>query len=680
MSAKPPDEPTDRVHPRFSRTRESRQPRLLARVRIGPHPKSALATAVRSAGRGTASRAGRGAGVRFAGRHAQRVVIKARIVPVRGKSPADAVRRHLAYLSRDGVDRQGAPGRLFGTDGELDREQIDAFAERGLECRHQFRFIVSPERGGELDLERFTRDLMRRMQHDVGSRLDYVACAHHDTDQPHVHIIVNGREARGGDLVVSRDYIGNGLRQRAMELATNELGFRTDLDVFRSLARDIRADRYTALDRRLQMLQERDGFIDLRTVPTAPRAVVQRRLYLGRLSHLQKMGLAQEGRRGRWRLHPQAIERLRGHTQHRAVQQQAERHLEPGDRGAPLTVIDKAKLAQPVTGRVLGRGLANELTGTDYIIVSGIDGKTYYAALSTHSERHLEAPVRRDDIVSLRREVSRPTGQADRNIVAFAARSDGIYDAQRHANEIRDRRLPYDATPERFVAAHVARLEALASRGLVARESEGRYRVPPDLIARLDTEPAPARDDAFVKVERIADESLSRQSSARAYTWLDEQLIAGTAQSLRQAGARNSFQNELLEALDRRVRQLVQLGLAELDGEGVRLDPQLRDALGELERRTLVVRLSKQYGTFVELEHTGDFAGRVAAIESLHGKPHAAVASGAHFTLVPAERGLHKLIGQDVALNLSRNRDVDHAPQVRFRALDAPDLSFGLSR
>lgn len=675
MSRKSPEEPTFR--PRFARPRESRQP--LARSRSEPNVKPALAAAIRLA-RGTAgrARAGRGAGVRFEGRYAQRVVIKARIVPARGKSPADAMRRHLAYLARDGVDRQGAPGRLFGADGDLDREKIEAFAERGVGCRHQFRFIVSPERGGELDLERFTRDLMRRMQHDVGSRLDYIACTHHDTDQPHVHIVVNGRDERGGDLVVSRDYIANGLRQRAMELATNELGFRTDLDVFQSLARDIRAERYTALDRRLQALQERDGFIDLRIVPVGARAAVQRRLYLGRLSHLQKMGLAQEGRRGRWRLHPQAIERLRGYTQHRAIQQQVERHLEPGDRVAPLELIDKAKLVRPVTGRVLGRGLANELTGTAYLVVSGSDGKTYYAALSTHSERHLDAPVRRGDVVTLRREVSRPTGQADCNIAALAARCGGIYDAQRHLDEIRDRRLPYDATPERFVAAHVSRLEALASRGHVVREGEGVYRIPADLPARLEAESALARDDAFVKVERVAGDSLTRQTSARACTWLDERLIAGTAQSLRQTGSRNSFQDELIEALDRRARQLVQLGLAELDAEGVKLDPRLRGKLGELERRDAVARLGKRYGKYVELEQAGGFTGRVAAIESLHGKPHAVVASDTHFTLVPAERGLQKLLGKDVSL--SRDRDVNNVPQVRFRALDAPGLSFGLSR
>ena len=79
------------------------------------------------------------------------------------------------------------------------------------------------------------------MEHGLGTSLDYAACVHHDTDQPHVHLVVNGRDARGGDLVISRDYVGNGLRHRAMELATNELVYRSDLDIFESLARDVHA-------------------------------------------------------------------------------------------------------------------------------------------------------------------------------------------------------------------------------------------------------------------------------------------------------------------------------------------------------------------------------------------------------------------------------------------------------
>ncbi len=435
---------------------------------------------------------------------------------------------------------------------------------------------------------------MRRMEHDVGSQLDYVACAHHDTDQPHVHIVVNGRDERGGDLVISRDYIGNGMRSRAMELATNTLGYRTDLDVLQSLARDLGADRYTALDRRLQTLAKRDpkGRIDLRVTPSDPRAALQRRLYLGRLAHLRDMGLAGEIVRGVWHIEPDAIDRLRSHTQHRAIQQQVERHVEPGGRTGPVEIIDKAQLTIPITGRVLGRGLANELSGTHYLVVSGIDGKTYYTALSSHSERHLAESVRRGDIVTLSRVISSPTGQADRNIVALADRHDGIYDPRQHLADIRDTRLPHRATPERFVEAHVRRLEGLASRGIVMVESDGRYRVQLDIIERLEVDPAAARDSAFVLVERCGRDLLV-QSDARAFTWLDEQLVAGVPQQVRQVAVRNRFQDELIDAADQRARRLVQLGFATFDGEGLRLDPDLRGKLARLERDGAAARLSR---------------------------------------------------------------------------------------
>jgi len=708
MSPKPPNEPPDRLQPRFSRTAKSRGQgsgqqlltrglrvldgkagasanRVLrvARGKFSHSPKAAIGRAIRAASR--SSRAGsakrsrhtRGEGVRAVGRHAQRAVVKARVVSVRGKSPAKAVREHLAYLARDGADREGGRGRLFGASGELDRGDVDAFAERGLSCRHQFRFIVSPERGGDIDLQEFGRDLMRRMEYDVGTSLDYVACVHHDTDQPHVHIVVNGRDVRGGDLVVSRDYMGNGLRHRAIELATNALGYRTDLDVFESLARDVHSDRFTALDRRLQSLSERDpnGLLDLRVAPAAPRAALQRRLYLGRLAHLKEMGLAGEVVSGVWRLEPDALDRLRGHTQHRAIQREVERHLNPGERATTVEVLDKANLRGPMVGRVRGRGLANELTGTPYLVVAGMDGKTYYAALSTHSERHLAHGARAGDIVTLSGVESGASGHADRNIADVSNRHGGIYDARQHIEAIRGRRLPHEATPERYVEAHTLRLDALASRGLVIRESEGRYRVPPDLLERLKTDPAPARDTTFIKVD-VQGRELGAQIAARAFTWLDEQLVAGVPQQLRQVAVRTRFQNELIEAAEQRARRLVQLGFARIEGDSVRIDPQLKSKLTRLERDTAAERLSQQHGRFVDLDESRRFTGRVATIEALASGPHAVVVNEGRFTLVPADRGLSKLVGKDVSLSLasSPGRDAEHT-RVRFRVLDAMDLS-----
>lgn len=660
----------------------------LARSALSPRAKSVLRRALRAAvgGRhkGVASRSPSrlGAGVRTPGRYAQRVVVKARVVPMHGKSPTDVMRNHLAYLARDGADRDGERGRLFNSAGELDREQVAAFTARGETCRHQFRFIVSPERGGELDMPRFARDLVRRMERDLDTALDYVACVHYDTDQPHVHLLVNGRDDRGGDLVMSRDYVSQGLRHRAMERATDELGYRTDLDLFRSLDRDVRVDRYTALDHRLRTLAERhpENVIDLSRTPADPRRALQRKLYLGRLAYLEAIGLAAKVAPGAWRLASDAIDRLRGATQHRDILRSVERHVEPRDRAGGVTVIDKATLAAPVSGRVLGRGLANELSGTAYLVVSGVDGKTYYTALSPHAERHLDRAARRGDIVTLRRIERRTMGPADRTIVELAARHGGLYDPAVHHAELGDRPLPHGATPERFVEAHMRRLDALASRGLVSRDQGGRYRVPPDLIEQLARDPAIARDGAFVQVD-VHGGDLKAQTAARAYVWLDDQLVTGVPRQLGQAAARTRFQDELIEAAEQRAKRLVQLGLARSDGDRIVFDPQIKPKLERIEREAVGEHLSAQYGRFVDLDDVQYFRGRVAALETLHSGPHAVVVSAERFTLVPAERGLARQVGKEVSLAIDRTpaHEAEQA-RVRFRVLDAMDLSPSLGR
>lgn len=51
-----------------------------------------------------------------------------------------------------------------------------AFIERGREGRRQFRFNVAPEDLVETsDLRGFTRDLMRQMKNDLGTKLDRAA-------------------------------------------------------------------------------------------------------------------------------------------------------------------------------------------------------------------------------------------------------------------------------------------------------------------------------------------------------------------------------------------------------------------------------------------------------------------------------------------------------------------------
>ena len=175
-------------------------------------------------------------------------MVKARVVR-QMRSPG-ALRAHIGYLKRDGVTRDGSPGKLFDAAG--DEADGRAFAERCEGDRHHFRFIVSPDDAGELSsLRGFTRELMDQASRDLGTRLDWVAVDHWNTEHPHIHILVRGRADDGSDLVMSRDYIGSGLRARAGDLVTRELGPRSELEVRRGLEAEMKAERWTRLDRSL---------------------------------------------------------------------------------------------------------------------------------------------------------------------------------------------------------------------------------------------------------------------------------------------------------------------------------------------------------------------------------------------------------------------------------------------
>ena len=103
---------------------------------------------------------------------------------------------HVRYLQRDGTTRDGERGQLYGAGA--DAADGKAFTERGREDRHQFRFIVAPEDGDQLsDLRGFTRDVMRRMEEDLGTRLDWVAVDHFNTGHPHSDIVIRGKDERG---------------------------------------------------------------------------------------------------------------------------------------------------------------------------------------------------------------------------------------------------------------------------------------------------------------------------------------------------------------------------------------------------------------------------------------------------------------------------------------------------
>lgn len=331
-----------------------------------------------------------GTGRNARGRHAglsarprltnRRVIVKARVVRHKGASfRAAPLARHIAYLKRDGVTRDGKDAGLF--DGGSDSANGDAFAARCEDDRHHFRFIVSPEDAAELeDIRIFTRELLDDMGRDLGTRLEWVAVDHWNTDNPHIHILVRGRDDAGKDIVIDRDYIRAGLRSRAEERVTIELGPRSEREIALSLAREVDAERWTTLDRTLQRMADENGsIVDLRPDASGYDRPNQSHL-LGRSAKLERLGLATRVGPATWTLKPGLQETLRDlsirgdiiKTMHRSMGAQG---LRP--ETGRFALHDKLA-GDPIIGRLVERGLHDELTGGAYAVVDAIDGRTHY--------------------------------------------------------------------------------------------------------------------------------------------------------------------------------------------------------------------------------------------------------------------------------------------------------------
>ena len=310
----------------------------------------------------------------------RRVVMKARVVRHHGTRFRSApLPKHITYLKREGVTRDGADARMF--DARSDAADERAFAERCEDDRHHFRFIISPEDAAELgDLRTFTRELMTDVARDLGTKLDWIAVDHWNTDNPHIHVLIRGRAEDGQDLVISRDYISRGFRDRAAERVTLELGPRSEQDIQSALEREVEAERWTSLDRALRVAaDEGAGVADLR--PNASGEDLSlRRLMVGRAARLERLGLADQVAPGCWTLKPGIEDKLRElsirgdviKTMHRAM---SVRGREPDVSGFALHGEEPT---DPVLGRLVERGLHDELKGSAYAIVEGIDGRTHH--------------------------------------------------------------------------------------------------------------------------------------------------------------------------------------------------------------------------------------------------------------------------------------------------------------
>ncbi len=656
-----------RLDPAMKRSRDDR-----FRPRVGPPRARGDASSQRFVGRvvRAASRSGKSLGYRAGrarpgarlgrgyaaarlaaralGPRARRVIVKVRIVQHAQVRPA-AIRENLDYIERDGVQADGSPGRLEAA--RQDEIDAESFARRIEPDRHHFKIIVSPEDGAQIgDLKSYTREFMAQVERDLGTRLEWVATDHWDTDNPHIHILLRGKDEAGEDLVIAGDYIAHGMRHRAAELATRWLGPRTEREIRESLTREVEQERWTSLDRALQR-NAQGGRLDLADLSSAVRDREYRTLLIGRLQLLGELGLAERLAPDRWQLSPDFERLLRAMGERGDIIRRMQRAL--GGERRELATIDNSELPESITGRVIGKGLVDPLNDRGYLVVDGIDGRVY----------HVDVPPRVDlggmpvgAIVTVSNGL-KPRA-ADRAIAELA--SGGIYRTSEHITIARADARP-GRDPEAFVEAHVRRLEALRRARIVERLEDGVWRVPKDLVEQgraYDT-----RRSGDIQVEVRSYVPIERQVRAVGATWLDR-LLMKQRDDLSSVG----FGSEVRAALADREEFLVHEGLAERRGQRLAL---ARNLLATLRARELASAAEKiQTGTGLVYHPVADgesVSGVLRQSVVLASGRFAMLDDGIGFSLVPwrpvIEGHIDQVVtavtrGDYVSWSLSRRRGI----------------------
>ncbi len=347
-----------------------------------------------------------GSNIRYRSR---RAVVKVRVMKLRG-GKARAAYSHLKYLQREGAgvertedrDLTETRGELYGPDRFAEYDDRD-FLERGeqsFEGRgdpHQFRLIISPEDGVELardvyggppNLQRQTRKLMEQLSEDLGTRLDWVAVDHFDTAHAHTHVVLRGVTHDGKALNIAGDYIAEGIRGRYEEIITHELGLKCEMDILDDLARETKLNRVTTLDRAIiPRIDAASSVIDLRagSFRVHPDSALNRHLLIGRMKHLETLGLAQPTDKGRWQLERRTFETLGDMHRNENITKDMSAAMKRAGIDRMMQLHGREAPHRKITGRVIGKGLAeDESSGRLRLIIDGDDG--YVHAVETGPE------------------------------------------------------------------------------------------------------------------------------------------------------------------------------------------------------------------------------------------------------------------------------------------------------
>src|SRR5215472_14895062 len=319
-------------------------------------------------------------------------------------------RAHGRYIERESAaGGEGGVGFDHAVDGIETAARLAAW--QAARDERLWKVIVSPEFGDRVDLSRLTRDLMRCMEEELATELEWAAVEHHNTEHPHVHVALRGRRDNGEALQLPRQYIQNRIREIASDLCTRQLGYRTERDAQEAERREIAETRVTSLDRRLvaQQIRRDDAAAHFDVVRNpvqtglSARARIRTQHEAARLAVLQRMGLAESTGPNTWRVRgdfEQILKAMRTMTDRQRTL--AAHGALLSDERLPIEVLNP-NLMTTVEGRVLVHG-QDEHSGRNYLMLEGTDAKVYFVHYTPDMEEaRSRGQLRTNSFVRLRK-------------------------------------------------------------------------------------------------------------------------------------------------------------------------------------------------------------------------------------------------------------------------------------
>jgi type IV secretory pathway VirD2 relaxase len=434
---------------------------------------------------------------------------------------------HGKYLERDGAGPDGEKGQFY------DREHDEVHAAPQLEAwaradKRHFRLMLAPESGARIqDLKDFTRATMARMERDLGVELDWMAVDHHNTDNPHVHIILRGRRRDGPDLIIPPSYAMQGLRYAARDVATEMLGDRGPEDERLALERETRAAKHTRLDRLLEAEIKSKRPMRIQAVGQSLEPVL-RAAMRNRVRELARMGLALEVKRDRFRVEPDWSERLEQIGRGIDIRRKLGRELAPGE--------GRLRLYAPHMGRIVGEvldlGRRGDGPGKGYVIVRTSAHGPVFVNVRARAVSGLEP----GGLVAIEPYIHKGPGNRVRAQVLSGLPIDQQVSARAETELDRELargiageagRLPQTSSVRDALAGRIAWHERERTGG---RDLTGRFEFAPGALARLRTEEIAREAQAFSKLtgKRILsiNDGLEREWTVRAFKSLHQGRFA----------------------------------------------------------------------------------------------------------------------------------------------------------